>query len=122
MFSSYLSFYIEKYYNKYKLWFSIEKNIEIIEKLQILEKKILSKINIVNKTPIYSLDEHLRLGNIKINNYIKQVDGLCLKISGIWQTSTNYGITFRFQLCEKIAIHPSKNISNERNNISLSTL
>ena len=103
---------IEKYYNKYKLWFSIEKNMSLIEKLQILEKKILSKMNIVNKTPIYSLDEHLRLGNIKINNYIKHVDGLCLKISGIWQTSTNYGITFRFQLCEKIAIHPSKHISN----------
>ena len=100
---------IERYYNKYKLLFNREKNISNINKINILEKDILSKIHIQGKTPIYKLEEQLRFGSIKINDYINDLHILNLKISGIWQSKTNYGITFRFQINRSIFNHQLKN-------------
>ena len=57
-----------------------------------------------NKTKKYSLKEQLDNGFIKIilsNNYNKDIKNIeaILKISGFWETETEYGITFR---CTKI--------------------
>lgn len=95
--------HIEKYFNKYKyvLNKNSEKNITIIMRLSQLEKEILEKVNISeNKCPIYKISEHLQSGNIKLftetnlpaNGTIKYL----LKISGIWENETEYGITFKF--------------------------
>ena len=101
---------IERYYNKYKLIFNREKNVSNMNKINILEKDILSKIHIQGKTPIYKLEEQLKFGSIKINDYINDLHILNLKISGIWQSKTNYGITFRFQINRSIFNHQLKNI------------
>jgi len=88
---------IEKFYNKFKINYEIDKNHVVINKLINIEKKILSKINIRNKSPIYKLSDNFLTKNIKINQFLNNSKGICLKISGIWQTKNNFGLTFRFQ-------------------------
>jgi len=92
--------YFEKYYNKYKCIYNINiyYNKELIEKIKNIEENILKKIIRPNKIPNFKIYDHIKNGNIKIfcdvipkNNSI-----LILKISGIWETSTNYGLTYKF--------------------------
>jgi len=67
----------------------------IIETLIELERIILFKIDITEKTCQYKIKDYLKnlsskLGdNFKVNKYL-------LKISGIWETTNEYGITFKF--------------------------
>lgn len=90
---------IEKFYNKYKCSFNLFNNKNIIENIQQIEENILKNINIKNKIIQKTLTEQLRIGNIKIfsenidmtNNYL-----FVLKISGIWETDTHIGLTFKF--------------------------
>lgn len=80
------------------LFISFEMNInsqkEMIEILTELEKVILSKID-TTKHPQYKIKDYLKFltskggEEFKLNKYI-------LKISGIWETETDYGITFKF--------------------------
>ena len=88
----------EKYYNKYKCSFDTSNNSYIINKLKAIEENILNKINIVNKTPQYKIYEQIKNGNIKIFNDtdINNNCSFVLKISGIWETSNNYGLTCKF--------------------------
>ena len=88
--------HVEKYYNKYKYMFDIHSHAEIIEKVKQIEIDILKKIP-TNKTPQYKINEQLRNGNVKIiADKIDKVNNLLLKISGIWETDTEYGITYKF--------------------------
>jgi hypothetical protein len=90
---------IEKFYNKYKCSFNLFNNKNIIENIQQIEENILKNINIKNKIIQKTLSDQLRIGNIKIfseniditNNYL-----FVLKISGIWETETHIGLTFKF--------------------------
>lgn len=85
-----------KYYNKHT--FCLKHNKQLIASIKSIEEKILSKINIHNKTPRYKIYEQLTLDNIKIySNYIdKNNHTIVLKISGIWESSNEYGITYKF--------------------------
>jgi hypothetical protein len=64
----------------------------------------LKKINIIDKTPIYRISEQLANGNIKMfidsdNTFVTNklfINELHLKISGIWENDTEYGVTYRF--------------------------
>jgi hypothetical protein len=79
------------------IWFdSIElSQREMIEILIELEKTILFKIDVVHKNAQYKIREYLKhltaksLDEFKLNKCI-------LKISGIWETKIEYGITFKF--------------------------
>lgn len=68
---------------------------EMIEMLIELEKTILFKIDIINKISQYKIRDYLKhlisrtSDEFKLNKYI-------LKISGIWETNIDYGITFKF--------------------------
>lgn len=87
----------EKFYNKYKCTFDMDCNSEIIKNVKIIEENMLKKINIQNKTPQYKIYEQIKTGNIKIFNEInKNTCSFILKISGIWETNNNYGITYKF--------------------------
>ncbi len=72
-----------------------------IEKIKNLESFILNNVNI-NKEPI------LKLTNLLDNNILKYGDQIykhnILKISGIWETNDNYGITFKILEHNKIII------------------
>lgn len=87
----------EKYYNKYKCNFNILNNKYIIDKLKIIEEDILKKYK-TSKLPIYMIYEQLKSGYIKIMTDVgnKQSSTFILKISGIWETSLNYGLTYKF--------------------------
>ena len=88
----------EKYYNKYKCNFDTSQHNDIIDSLKNIEKNILSKINIQNKIPQFKIYEQVKNGNIKLFYDIGNKPTCCfiLKISGIWETINNYGLTYKF--------------------------
>ena len=90
---------IEKYFNKFKCSFDVEKNKNIINYLTLIESKILDKIIIKDKTPRRKIYEQLNSGNIKLftDNIFNNLPKLfIIKISGIWETEYEYGITYKF--------------------------
>jgi hypothetical protein len=122
---------IEKYYNKQKYIFDVNKNRHIVDKVKEIEETILKKACITNKTPSFKISENITHGNLKIINYnshsqnnnvnkyyanidyvqtnqlqIEQEQSndasktnnnilVILKISGIWENDTSYGLTFK---------------------------
>jgi len=89
---------LDKHYNKYKCTFTSSDNAPTINKLKDIEIKLLQLIEKPNKIPDYKLAEQVNNGSIKINSdYINSTKiQLLLKISGIWETETHYGLTYKF--------------------------
>ena len=87
----------EKYYNKYKCNFNVNIHKDIIEKLKIIEENVLKKYQ-TYKIPSYKIYEQFKCGHIKICEHIenKNNSSFILKISGIWETENNYGLTYKF--------------------------
>jgi hypothetical protein len=85
-------------------------NANLIKELYRIEHEIIEQYKEyfkVQKANVYSLRNQLKTGSIKINS--KSFTGntneenntiipFILKISGIWETDVNVGITFKFQL------------------------
>ena len=89
---------IEKYYNKFKCFFDVHLYKNIIEQLRIIEENILKKINIKEKTPQFKIYDQFKNGNIKIflnENSENKSNIFVLKIAGIWETDTCYGLTHK---------------------------
>jgi hypothetical protein len=91
----------EQYFNKYKYFFNCytEKNAREIEKMTEIEKQILNRISFTGKKPSYKIRQQLSSGNIKfytdsIRNNLEQ--NIYIKLSGIWETEHEYGISFKF--------------------------
>ena len=89
---------IDKYYNKYKCSFDIIQYRELIENLRIIEEGLIKKISIFGKIPQYKIYEQLKNGNIKVFSETSDKIGntFLLKIAGIWETETEYGLTYKF--------------------------
>jgi hypothetical protein len=89
---------IEKHYNKYKCIFNTNFYKKIITDIKIIEENILTKLNIVNKKPQFKIYEQLNNGSIKIfcDSIPKSNSSFILKISGIWETPEQYGLTYKF--------------------------
>jgi hypothetical protein len=87
----------EKYYNKYKCNFNISNHKDIIDNIKIIEEDILKKYK-VNKIPLFKIYEQFSSGYIKIFSDFdnKSKYSFILKISGIWETQINYGLTYKF--------------------------
>ena len=87
--------------NKVKYSIKQKNNMEIITALKTLECEILDNISI-NKRKVYKLYEQLQNGIIKIinNNYTlcneTNYNNYILKISGIWESGDEYGLTYKF--------------------------
>jgi len=92
--------HIEKYYNKYKCSFNVNYHKDVIENIRIIEENLLKNISIYNKIPQYKVYDQMKNGNIKIfSDNIEKINNnnlFMLKISGIWETETHYGITYKF--------------------------
>jgi len=87
----------EKYYNKYKCNFNSIQHKELIDSLKVIEENILNKFDFTNKLPQYKIYDQIKNGNIKIFNEINKNNcSFILKISGVWETQTNYGLTYKF--------------------------
>ena len=89
---------IDKYYNKFRCTFDMHQHREIVDRLRTIEEGILKKINIFGKSPQYKIYEQLKNSNIKIfsENIEKINHTFLLKIAGIWETETEYGLTYKF--------------------------
>lgn len=93
----------EKLYNKYKCIFDVNNNLNIIEKLIDIENNIMNKYYL-NKEKEFKITKQLLSGNFKffINNndntniINNDNNNIILKISGIWETNNNYGLTYKF--------------------------
>ena len=73
--------------------------MELIESIKSIEENILKIVNIKNKIPQFKVSSQLKNGNIKF--FLENVDKISnnlfiLKISGIWETATQYGVTYKF--------------------------
>jgi len=88
----------EKYYLKYKCTFNVNTHKNIIDNLKLIEDDILKKYEIKNKIPQFKIYDQIKNGNIKIFSDIinKTSVSFILKISGIWETQMNYGLTYKF--------------------------
>lgn len=89
----------EKHYNKYKCSFNISKNYLVIHKLSQIESKILHRLPMNGKTPVQKIRQQLNCGNIKLftdNSELSPQNNYILKMSGIWETEKEYGITYKF--------------------------
>ena len=89
--------FIEKYYNKIKCSYDIEQNKTFVLLLKTMEINLLNKINIKNKIPQYRLYDQIKTGSIKIydDTYVT-INFIVLKIAGICETDTHYGLTYKF--------------------------
>jgi hypothetical protein len=83
-------------FSKQKITININDNLKIINYIKSIEIEILEKINIERKKKIYKINEQLMTGYIKhlIDN--KYANCFILKISGIWESENEYGLTFKF--------------------------
>ena len=68
-------------------------SISNVDKIKNLEFFILNNVKCPNKEPLF------KLSNLLDNNILKYGDKIynynILKISGIWETNDNYGITYK---------------------------
>jgi hypothetical protein len=87
----------EKYYNKFKCNFNVLNHKNIIDNLKIIEEKILNKYKSY-KIPSYNIYDQIKYGYIKIFSDVvtNSTCSFILKISGIWETQENYGLTYKF--------------------------
>ena len=92
-----LPFYIKgvcKYYNKCR--YDIELTSDI-EQIKTVEMDIIAMINVNGKIPQYSIYDNLVKGCVKtICEFNDEPKSLILKMSGIWETDTECGITYKF--------------------------
>jgi hypothetical protein len=88
----------EKYYTKYRCNFNVTAHKDIIDHIKIIEEDLLKKYDLSEKIPQLKIHEQLRNGNLKIFTDVgnKNVCSFILKISGIWETQYNYGLTYKF--------------------------
>jgi hypothetical protein len=88
----------DKYYNKYRCMFNTNTHQLLIEQLKTIEENILKKIVVTNKIAQLKINEQFTNGNIKVFEDIcnKTECSFVLKISGVWETQCNYGLTYKF--------------------------
>ena len=94
---------IDFYFQKYKCIFDIKNNVNFMNKISNFEETLLNSISITNKNKKKNVTEQINTGSIKLfieDNNITSNDStkIILKISGIWESETEYGITYKFIL------------------------
>lgn len=95
---------IIKNYNRYKVIFKKEEYNHIINKICLLEHVILHNLfdnSNTNKIANLNITTLLTSGYFKLSRYPRENETIALKISGIWETDSNYGLTYKFILISK---------------------
>jgi hypothetical protein len=94
--------------SKLKIFFKKKDNEETINKIRLMEEDILKSINKINQLKItkYLENEMIVIHSIPPEDFF-----LILKISGVWETENQCGLTFKF------IIHPLKNKKGLSNSI-----
>ena len=101
---------IEEYYNKIKCNFSRydDRNKFLIRQLTTIEHEILKNYIQLTQNPVYTIREQVMNYYIKLfhkenNRLIGKLSSVSviLKISGLWLTNKEHGLTFRFIIVDK---------------------
>lgn len=96
--------FTEKSYNKYKVTFDKQVHANIIEKLKMIEEDIIKRVGVEGKEAHYKITDQVRCGFLKLtmDHEMDQTPNVSclvlLKISGVWETDTQYGVTYKFSL------------------------
>ena len=90
--------------SKYIAYFDTVVNRDWIYKLSVIEKQILQYymffFGITNKTPNYSLKQQIQNGSIKYyKDHMTKGNLYYIKLSGIWETHNEIGITYKIIEC-----------------------
>jgi len=90
---------VERYFAKFKCNFSEADNEEVVQQLINLEGEILRRAGIKGKMYACKIREQLQAGTIKL--FANEPDGqvgnnFILKVSGVWETADEVGVTFKF--------------------------
>ena len=98
---------IEKYFNKFKYSYNLSPNKDIIDKLIKFEEDLLNIKELNNFKKNFKLKDQLLSMNIRTFDNINPIENtniysFLLKISGIWLTDTQCGLTFKFLPCESV--------------------
>lgn len=90
--------FVDKYYNKFKCIFDTTQYKELLETIYSIEDGLLKKINIIEKIPQHKISEQLKSGIVKVfsDTFENNNNVFLLKIAGIWETDTEYGLTYKF--------------------------
>ena len=85
---------------KHTIYFSVNEHMDLLHKIEALEKNILAKYNPCDntKTPMFNFISSLQKGFFKIyteTNYLQKNVGFALKISGIWENAKKYGLSYK---------------------------
>jgi hypothetical protein len=97
---------VEKSFNKYKCLFDVKLHSDIISKIYTIEKKLMERHLLSNKTPVCRISEQLMNGFLKIFNEAEYMEKneFILKIYGIWENDCEYGLTYKFISIPSISI------------------
>jgi len=94
--------------SKVKIFFSKKDNEEVINKIKYFEEEILKPFNKINQ---FKITKYLENETIVVHSNVENDFFIILKISGLWETTTQCGLTFKF------IIHPLKNKPTLSNSI-----
>ena len=86
---------ISEHYSKHKCTFPSYPNCMLIRSIVFIERRILESYS-SPKIMVTNLRDHIMSGMIKIFTYEKEIGTIILKISGIWEDETSFGITYKF--------------------------
>jgi len=102
-------FRLERCYNKFLCFIhSTLQSETIIQTLNHIEADILARYQKsthvpTTKTPLYHIRDQLKCGHIKTFSDsempVRGLNTFVLKIAGVWETDTEYGLTYKFS-CE----------------------
>ncbi len=90
----------EKYFKKIKISYDVNLNKSMLHKIYEIENQLLNKYNVKHKTQRKIIYDTLSNGVIKMfpnneNDIINNKNSFILKISGVWENVTEYGLTYK---------------------------
>jgi hypothetical protein len=89
--------HVDKSFNKYKCTFDNKLANTTIQNINKLEYDILSKYEFKDKQAVCRINEQLKNNMIKVTNINNpNINTFLIKISGIWCTELEYGLTYKF--------------------------